>query len=70
MLVIVMSHNLMTISNRIQKEKTMSALYEDNFGFYAVNDDPEELAFFLHIKEQSIAKKCVRCKKKVVLVST
>jgi hypothetical protein len=49
----------MMISNR-QERKTMSALYEDNFGFYVVGDDPEELAFFLHIRKQSIAKKCVR----------
>ena len=27
----------------------------------------EELAFFLHIKKQSVGKKCVRCKKKVRL---
>lgn len=66
MLVIVVSHNLMTISNHSER-KDMSALYENNFGFYAVNDDPEELAFFLHINEQSIVKKCVRCKKKVRL---
>jgi hypothetical protein len=45
----------------------MSSFYEDNFGFYSVDDDPEELAFFLHIKKQSVGKKCVRCKKKVQL---
>ena len=50
-----------------ERKRTMSSLYEDNFGFYAIDDDPEELAFFLHIKKQSIGKKCVRCKKKVRL---
>ena len=24
----------------------MPAAYEDNYGFYAVDDDPEELGFF------------------------
>ena len=42
--------------------------YEDNFGFYRTDDDPEELAFFMHIKCQSIAKVCVRCNQKVRLL--
>ena len=27
--------------------------YEDNFGFYCADDDPEELAFFNHVRSQS-----------------
>ena len=45
----------------------MSSVYEDNFGFYCTDDDPEELAFFMHIKCQSVAKVCVRCNQKVRL---
>jgi len=30
--------------------------YEDNFGFYCADDDPEELAFFNHVRSQSTAK--------------
>ena len=43
--------------------------YEDNFGFYCADDDPEELAFFNHIRSQSAAKKCVRCKQ-MALIAT
>ncbi len=42
--------------------------YEDNFGFYRSDDDPEEFAFFMHIKCQSIAKVCVRCNQKARLL--
>jgi hypothetical protein len=42
--------------------------YEDNFGFYCADDDPEELAFFNYIRSQSTAKKCVRCKQMVRLL--
>jgi hypothetical protein len=45
----------------------MSTKYEDNFGFYYTADDPEELAFFNHVKLHSIAKNCVRCNQKVRL---
>lgn len=45
----------------------MPSVYEDNFGFYCTDDDPEELVFFTHVKHQSIAKACVRCKQKVRL---
>ena len=45
----------------------MSTVYEDNFGFYCTDDDPEELAFLMHIKCHSIAKVCVRCNQKVRL---
>jgi transposase-like protein len=43
----------------------MSTKYEDNFGFYCIDDDPDELAFFRYIKSQSKPKVCVRCKQKV-----
>jgi hypothetical protein len=41
--------------------------YEDNFGFYSVGDDPDELAFFRYIKLTSVAKVCVRCNQNVYL---
>jgi hypothetical protein len=46
----------------------MSTKYEDNFGFYCIDDDPDELAFFRYIKSQSKPKVCVRCKQKVRLL--
>ena len=47
----------------------MSTKYEDNFGFYCVDDDnPEELEFFCHVRAQSEAKVCVRCNHKVRLL--
>jgi hypothetical protein len=50
-----------------QRDRAMSTAYEDNFGFYCSDDNPEELAFFMHIKRQSIAKVCVRCNQNVHL---
>ena len=47
----------------------MPSVYEDNFGFYCTDDDPEELAFFMDIKCQSIAKVCARCNQRVRLQS-
>jgi hypothetical protein len=44
-----------------------SIIYEDNFGFYWIDDDLEELAFFIHIRTNSVPKKCVRCAQKVRL---
>jgi hypothetical protein len=41
--------------------------YEDNFGFYDLVDS-DELAFFHHIRNTSVPKKCVRCKEKVKLL--
>ena len=36
--------------------------YEDNFGFYLIDDnDPEELEFFCHIRAQSEPAVCARC---------
>jgi hypothetical protein len=46
----------------------VSKIYEDNFGFYCIEDDDfEELSFFAHVKNQSLAKVCVRCDQKVRL---
>jgi hypothetical protein len=41
--------------------------YEDNFGFYSVGDDPDELAFLCHIRLTSVPKVCVRCNQDVYL---
>jgi predicted amidophosphoribosyltransferase len=46
----------------------MSNKYEDNFGFYDTDDDPDELAFFCYIKSQSKPTVCVRCNEKVRLL--
>jgi len=47
----------------------MSTKYEDNFGFYCIDDnDPEELEFFCHIKAQSEPTICLRCNQKVRLL--
>jgi hypothetical protein len=47
----------------------MSTKYEDNFGFYCIDDDdPEELEFFCHIIAQSEPTICVRCSQKVRLL--
>ena len=47
----------------------MSTKYEDNFGFYCIDDDdPEELEFFCHIKAQSEPTICARCNQKVRLL--
>jgi hypothetical protein len=44
------------------------SFYEDNFGFYCIDDDDlEELSFFMRVKNQSLAKVCVRCHQKVRL---
>lgn len=44
----------------------MSTLYEDNYGFYCI-EEPDEEEFYKHIRKLSIAKKCGRCNKKVRL---
>ena len=47
----------------------MSTKYEDNFGFYCIDDDdPEELEFFCHIRVQSAPTICARCTQKVRLL--
>jgi hypothetical protein len=45
----------------------MPAIYEDNFGFYEVGNDPDELELFAYIKLTSEAKVCVRCNQIVYL---
>ena len=47
----------------------MSTKYEDNFGFYCIDDDDsEEVEFYCHIRAQSEPKVCVRCDQKVRLL--
>jgi hypothetical protein len=47
----------------------MLTKYEDNFGYYCIDDDdPEELEFFCHIKAQSKPTICARCEQKVRLL--
>ena len=38
----------------------MGSAYEDNFGFWDL-DEPEELAFFHHVQRQSVRAVCKRC---------
>ena len=45
----------------------MSIKYEDNFGYYCI-DDPDELEFFCYIRAQSEPKVCARCNQKVRLL--
>jgi hypothetical protein len=46
----------------------MSVNREDNFGFYCIDNDLEELEFFCYIKLQSKPKICVRCRQNVRLL--
>jgi hypothetical protein len=46
----------------------MGGAYEDNFGFWDL-DDPEELAFFDHVRRQSVRMVCKRCERIVCLMS-
>jgi hypothetical protein len=39
----------------------MAVLYDDNFGYWHV-DDAEELAFFKYVQSQSVGRSCERCK--------
>ena len=39
----------------------MAAVYEDNFGYYDLEADPDEAAFFAFVKAQSNPRKCLRC---------
>jgi hypothetical protein len=51
------------------KTNAMPIKYEDNFGFYFVDDnDPEELEFFCHIRAQSEPTACARCHQGVRLL--
>jgi hypothetical protein len=47
----------------------MSTKYEDNFGFYCIDDDNlEELEFFCYIRAQSEPTICARCNRKMRLL--
>ena len=43
----------------------MAAVYEDNFGYYDLEADPDESAFFAFVKSQSKLRKCLRCSEPV-----
>ena len=45
----------------------MSAAYEDNFGFWII-DEPEERAFFEHVRRESVYTTCKRCNEPVRLI--
>ena len=45
----------------------MTAIYEDNFGFWDI-DGPEEQAFFEYVQRQSIQKTCDCCKRRIRLM--
>jgi hypothetical protein len=44
----------------------MAVLYDDNFGYWHV-DDAEELAFFKYVQGQSVGRSCERCRSAVRL---
>jgi hypothetical protein len=46
----------------------MAGAYEDNFGFWHL-DDPEERAFFEHVLRQSVRTICERCRETVRLMA-
>ena len=45
----------------------MAAVDEDNFGYYELEADPDEAAFFAFVKSQSKPRKCLRCSELVKL---
>jgi hypothetical protein len=45
----------------------MAAVYEDNFGYYDLEADPDESAFFVFVSSQSKPRKCPRCSEPVLL---
>jgi hypothetical protein len=45
----------------------MAAVYEDNFGYYDLESDPDEAAFFAFVKRQSKPRQCLRCREPVLL---
>jgi hypothetical protein len=53
----VVRRNLVLISNCSEIKRPMSTVYDDNLGFHYTDDDLEELAFFINVRLQSIAKK-------------
>ena len=42
--------------------------YEDNFGFYDLESDPDEKAFLAHVRASSKLTKCARCLERVRLM--
>jgi hypothetical protein len=42
--------------------------YEDNFGYYDLNADPDEPAFFTFVKSQSKPTNCLRCREAIRLL--
>jgi hypothetical protein len=46
----------------------MAAVYEDNFGYYDLEADPDEPAFFAFVKSQSKPRQCLRCGERVLLL--
>jgi hypothetical protein len=47
----------------------MTATYDDNFGFWDI-DEPEERAFFEHVQRESVGTICRRCERPVRLMPT
>jgi hypothetical protein len=47
----------------------MTAIYEDNFGFWEI-DCRDELAFFADVQSRSVGARCQRCKRSVRLMPT
>jgi hypothetical protein len=45
-----------------------AAAYEDNFGFYDLQADPDEAAFLAFVKSQSRPRECLRCRKPALLL--
>ena len=45
----------------------MPVLYDDNFGYWHV-DDAEELAFLKYVQSQSVSRSCERCRGAVRLM--
>jgi hypothetical protein len=45
----------------------MAVLYDDNFGYWRV-DDAEELAFLKYVQSQSVSRSCQRCRGAVRLM--
>jgi hypothetical protein len=50
-------------SNRTQSMTN----YEDNFGYYDLDADPDERAFFAFVKAESKPTHCLRCREPVRL---
>ena len=47
----------------------MRSYYDDNYGFYDMDDDPEEtMAFYRQVQRESVEKECVICGRTVKLM--